>query len=91
MFASEYFFSFIESENDPSDELLSLLDQFEPPDISPPPPDDSILRILNNTFASSVVLDSPNGNLTLEMTMDDEIYYECFSMYDEPDQSLDII
>ena len=80
----EFFFSCIQSEDEPSDELLSLLDEFEPPDAPPIPPDDNILRIVTDTFASSVVLDSPDGNLALEMTMDDVIYYECFSMYDEP-------
>ena len=87
----EFFFSCIQSEDDPSDELLALLDEFEPPDAPPIPPDDNILHIVTDTFASSVVLDSPDGNLALEMTMDDELYYDCFSMYDEPDQSLDII
>lgn len=87
----KYFFDSIPFEDDPSKKFLSLLDQFEPPDPILTPPDDNILHIVNSTFTSSVILDSPDSNLTLEMTMDAVIYYKCFPMFDKPNQSFNII
>ena len=67
----EHFFDFIAFKDNISDEISSLLDQFEPPDVPPMPPDANILHIVNDTFTSSVILDSSDGNFALEMTIDD--------------------